>query len=65
MSLSRSDVVQLVTLWFAVLIFLQTGSGGSGGLRTAIGVFAIALVWLIPVYILSQLTLGLPDLRAQ
>ena len=65
MSLFRSDVVQLLTLWFAVLIFLQTGSSGSGGLRTAIGIFAVALVWLIPLYLLSQWTLSLPDLRAQ
>lgn len=65
MSLSRSDVVQLLTLWFAVLIFLQTGSGGSGGLRTAIGIFAVALVWLIPLYILSQFTGRLLDFQAR
>jgi hypothetical protein len=65
MSLFRSDVVQLLTLWFAVLIFLQTGSGGSGGLRTAIGMFAVALVWLIPLYLLSQLTGRLLDFQAQ
>ncbi|EJN60652.1 hypothetical protein [Halogranum rubrum] len=51
MSLSRSDVVQLLTLWFVVLTFVQTDSSASGLVTTVIGVFAFALLWAIPLYV--------------
>jgi hypothetical protein len=61
-SLSRSDVVQLLTLWFAVLIFLQTGTDGSNVALTVVSLFAIALMWLVPLYIVVGIA---PDLRAR
>ena len=50
-----SQVIQLLTLWFVVLIYIQTGSGGSGPVITAIGVFAILLAYVIPLTILALL----------
>lgn len=47
-----STIIQLTTLWFVILVFIQTGSGGSGPLLTAIGVLAIFLAYIIPVTIL-------------
>lgn len=45
-------IIQLTTLWFVILVFIQTGSGGSGPLLTAIGVLAIFLAYILPVTIL-------------
>ncbi len=47
-----STIIQLTTLWFVILVFIQTGSGGSGPLLTTIGVLAIFLAYLLPVTIL-------------
>ncbi|MFB6197600.1 MAG: hypothetical protein ABEI52_04935 [Halobacteriaceae archaeon] len=47
-----STIIQLTTLWFVILVFIQTGSGGSGPLLTAIGVLAIFLAYILPVTIL-------------
>jgi len=44
-----TPVIQLVTLWFVVLIFIQTGSGGGGALNMAIGIIAILLMYIIPL----------------
>jgi|GEM_PF-3414316 len=46
-------IIQLVTLWFVVLIYLQTGSGGGGAVNMAIGFIAILLAYILP------LTLGI------
>lgn len=48
-------IIQLTTLWFVILIFIQTGSGGSGPLITGIGVFAILLAYIIPIMIVALL----------
>lgn len=45
-------IIQLTTLWFVILVFIQTGSGGSGPILTAIGVLAIFLAYILPVTIL-------------
>lgn len=45
-------IIQLLTLWFVVLIFLQTGSGGGGPLVTAIGIVAVLLLYAIPAIVL-------------
>lgn len=51
----RYEVLQLTTLWFVVLTFLQTGSGNLGGLGTAVGILAILLSYLLPATILVLL----------
>lgn len=44
--------LQALTLWFAVLIFLRTGSGSSGPIVTAIALFAGLLSLMIPLGLL-------------
>jgi len=44
-----------LTLWFVVMIFLQTASGTGGPLLTAVGVFSLVLLWAIPLFLLWQL----------
>ncbi|OLZ39283.1 hypothetical protein A6E15_17960 [Natrinema saccharevitans] len=55
------DFFQTLTLWFVILIFLQTGSGNSGPLFTAISLFAIILVFALPLFLLIVLVTGLSD----
>jgi lipopolysaccharide export LptBFGC system permease protein LptF len=54
-----SNIIQLTILWFVILVFIQTRSGGSGPLLTAIGVLAIFLAYIIPVAILGLLGIRL------
>jgi len=54
-----STLIQLATLWFVILVFIQTGSGGSGPLLTAIGILAIFLAYIIPVIIFGLLAIRL------
>lgn len=54
-----STLIQLTTLWFVILVFIQTGSGGSGPLLTAIGILAIFLAYIIPVIIFGLLAIRL------
>ncbi|MFB6165239.1 MAG: hypothetical protein ABEJ31_08785 [Haloarculaceae archaeon] len=56
-----SETVELLTLWFVVLIFVQTTSGGANPVVTAIGMFAIFLVYAIPVAIAASLVSRLLD----
>ncbi len=60
-SMNKSEIVQLATLWFVVLIFLQTSSGNDGPVMMGIGIFALALLWVIPLYLLRKI---LPKLQA-
>ena len=57
--MDNSTIIQLTTLWFVILIFIQTGSGGSGALLNAIGILAILLAYIIPVTILGLLAIRL------
>jgi len=59
LDMDNSTIIQLTTLWFVILVFIQTGSGGSGPLLTAIGVLAIFLAYIIPVTILVLLGIRL------
>ncbi|SEO42189.1 hypothetical protein SAMN04487948_102350 [Halogranum amylolyticum] len=52
----------MLTLWFAVLIFLQTGTVGSNVALTVVAIFAITLMWLVPLYIAVGIV---PDLCAR
>jgi len=58
--MERSERLQVATLWFAVLIFLQTASGGSGNpILTGIGIVAILLSYLLPLYLVADLAAAL------
>jgi hypothetical protein len=57
--MDRADLVQVLTLWFVVLIFIQTASGTSDSqVLDAIGIFAILLMYLLPLWILIELVSG-------
>lgn len=56
-----SRIIQLATLWFVVLIYIQTGSGGGGAVNMAIGTIAIFLVYIIPLTLVIFLILQLID----
>lgn len=53
--MNRSELLHALTLWFVVMIFLQTSSGNGGPLLTAVGVFSLVLMWAIPLYLLGYL----------
>lgn len=53
--MDRTELVQLLTLWFVVLIFIQTASGTSDSqVLDAIGIVAILLMYILPVWILVE-----------
>lgn len=54
-------IIQLVTLWFVVLIFIQTGSGGGGAINMAIGYIAILLMYMLPLTLVIFIILQLID----
>jgi hypothetical protein len=54
-----TNLIQLTTLWFVILIFIQTGSDSASGLVQAIGILAIFLAYIIPVTILGLLVVRL------
>jgi len=60
--MNKSEIVQLATLWFVVLIFLQTSSANDGPVMMGIGIFSLALLWVIPLYLLRKI---LPKLQAR
>ena len=45
---------QVLTLWLVALIFLQVVAGNSTPLLTAASLFAILLVFAIPLYLLME-----------
>lgn len=54
--------IKLVTLWFVVLIFLQTNGGSAdGALMTAVGLIAVLLSYTIPVALVIRVALHLVD----
>jgi len=54
--MDRTELVQTLTLWFVVLIFIQTASGTSDSqVLDAIGIFAILLMYLLPMWIIVGL----------
>lgn len=59
--MDRTEFFQATTLWFVAMVFLRTDSGSSGPLVTAIGLVAIGLVYLIPLYVLRELVLKLGE----
>jgi len=54
--MSETNATQLTTLWFVVLVFIQTNPGNAeGGLITAIEILSILLMYALPVMILVHL----------
>ena len=54
--MDRTELVQILTLWFVILIFIQTASGTSDSqVLDAIGIVAILLMYLLPVWIIVEL----------
>jgi hypothetical protein len=54
--MERNELVQTLTLWFVVLIFLRTASGTTDSqVLDAIGIGAILLLYLLPSWILVEL----------
>jgi len=53
--MNDSEVIQLTTLWFVVMIFVQTGGNADSAFLTAVGIFALLLVYVLPVVILGGL----------
>ena len=54
-------IIQLATLWFVVLIYIQTGFGGGGAVSMAIGVIANVLMYIIPLTLVIFVILQLID----
>jgi len=55
------SITQLVTLWFVVLIFVQTGSGGGSSVNMIIGTVAILLMYILPLTLVILIVLRLTD----
>ena len=55
------SITQLVTLWFVVLIFIQTGSGGGSAGNMIIGLVAILLMYILPLTVVILAVLRLTD----
>jgi hypothetical protein len=53
--MSDSDTVQLTTLWFVVVLFVQTGGSADNAVVNAIGFLALLLMYILPVVIAGRL----------
>jgi len=54
-------VIQLVTLWFVILVYIQTSSGGGGAVNMILGTVAILLVYILPLILIIFTVLRLID----
>ena len=54
-------VIQLVTLWFVILVYIQIGSGGGGVVNMILGTVAILLVYILPLILIVFTVLKLID----
>ena len=54
LSTNASELLQALTLWFVVMVFLQTASGDAGPAGAAIAVVSVVLVRVIPLYLLRE-----------
>lgn len=51
--MNKTEFLQALTLWFAVVLFLETETGSGGGVAiTAAAIVAIGLLHLLPIYLL-------------
>jgi len=56
-----TPVIQLVTLWFVILVYIQTSSGGGGVVNMILGTVAILLVYILPLILIVFTVLRLID----
>lgn len=56
--MNDSIFIHLTTLWFVILIFIQTGSDATNGLMMAIRPLAVLLAFVIP-FVISILLLSI------
>lgn len=56
-----TPVIQLVTLWFVVLIYIQMDSGSSGEVNMFLGTVSILLVYILPLTLIIFTVLRLVD----
>ena len=54
-------VIQLVTLWFVILVYIQTSSGEGGAVNMILGTVAILLVYILPLILIIFTVLRLID----
>jgi hypothetical protein len=59
--MKKSEFFQALTLWFVVMIFVQTSTGSNGPVKMVIGIFSLILMWTIPLYLLSGILTELLD----
>jgi hypothetical protein len=59
--MDRTDALQAATLWFVVMIYLQTGSGSEGPLTLVVDLAALALVFLVPLVLLGAAVVELAE----
>ena len=57
--MNKSAFFQALTLWFVVMIFVQTSSGRNGPLSLVVGLISLGLLWAIPLYLLRELSVTL------
>ncbi|ATW86969.1 hypothetical protein halTADL_0147 [Halohasta litchfieldiae] len=61
----KHNIYQALTLWFVILIFIQTGSDPSSGLlMRGAGMVAIALAYVIPGFVVVDLLSAYTNERA-
>ncbi|SEW07694.1 hypothetical protein [Halobacterium jilantaiense] len=53
-----SKTIQLTTLWFVVMTFIQTAESGGNPLLSVLAIFAILLTYVLPVVIVGRLAAG-------
>lgn len=63
--MERLNITQTLTLWFAAMIFLQTGSGNSHSMTLIAASVAIAITYLVPFYLLGAVVIGIQDSRSE
>jgi len=60
--MDKTDFFQALTLWFVIVIFLQTAPDNLGGpVGPVIAIVVIALTYLIPLYLLIGIGAKLAD----
>ena len=57
--MDRTELYQVLTLWFAAMIFLQTGSGDGHPVVGAFALVALVVMYVVPVYLVLQLVVAL------
>ncbi|WP_134671576.1 hypothetical protein [Halorussus marinus] len=54
--MDRSELVQVLTLWFVVMTFIVTAPGADNPIFSAIEIGSLLLMYLLPLWIVVELT---------